>query len=301
MLTKIESVVFAVLVGCLGIAPAAHAQGKCSLKTFAGTYVSFERGSSLTIDLESQGVFLPIPNAPKNPLAWEARGIVPFVNIAQVTYTPDGVGNGYFWMFAGTAGATLDPVPLQIIVTELNEDCTGKFQYTLPNEVTIVERFIVFDNGRQYRSIPSSGGIPTLAWIGNGQRIAKPSELVHSCGPQTAHGTYLMTCENILRSAYYPTKAVADTLMLRMDVSMGGDYSGLLYERYGKEFIDARPSWGTINVSPDCSFTATLSIEKAGTLQERGLFFNEGKEFYGMGINLDGIKYSFCQGTRIDK
>ncbi len=65
--------------------------------------------------------------------------------------------------------------------------------------------------------------------------------------------------------------------------------------------IDARPAWGNISVNPDCSFAATLSIKDAGTLQERGLFLNEGKEFYGMGINLDGIKYSFCQGIRIGK
>jgi len=301
MHTKIQRVLFAVLLICPGFAPAARAQGKCSLATFAGTYVSFDRGSSLIIDLESQGVLLPTPTAPKNPLAWEARGIVPFVNIAQVTYTPDGVGNGYFWMFAGTAGATLEPIPLQINVTELNEDCTGKFQYTLPSGSTIVERFIVFDNGSQYRSIPASGGIPTLTWIGNGQRIRKYSEPVHSCGPQTAHGTYLMTCENILRTVPFPTKAVADTLMLRMDVSMGGDYTGLLYERFGMTFIDARPAWGNISVNPDCSFDGTLSIQDAGTLQKRGLFLNEGKEFYSMGINLDGIKYSFCQGTRIEK
>jgi len=59
-----------------------------------------------------------------------------------------------------------------------------------------------------------------------------------------------MTCENIMRSAYYPTKAVADTFLLRMDVSMAGDYTGLLYEKYGAVSIDGLPVSGTFTVNP---------------------------------------------------
>ena len=298
-----------VLLVCFGVAiPGAQAQGKCSLETFAGTYVSFERGSSLTIDLTSSGVLLPVPGAPSSPLAWAAPGIVPFANVAEITYTPDGHGDGFFWMFAGQVGATLEPIPIHMDVTEMNEDCTGKFQYTLPNGATIVERFVIFDNGRQYRSLHVSGGIPTLAWIGTGHRISKGRAPVSFCGPQTAHGSYLMTCENIMRSAVYPSKAVADTLLLRMDVSMDGNYTGLLYEQYGAVSIDALPVSGTFTVNPDCSFAATLDVnpDKEGVVEERGVFFNEGKDFYGMAIlstslpaNDQGIKYSFCQGTRI--
>jgi len=308
MRTRIVAVVllfwFAVAAG------AAHAQERCSLQTFSGTYVSVDRGSSTTIDLSSTGVLGPAPGLPPSPPAWVAPGIVPFINIALVTYTPDGIGDGYFWMSAGSLRATLEPIPLHITVTELNEDCTGKFRYTLANGVTIEERIIVFDNGRQYRSVPTtiaSPGIPTLAWIGTGHRISQGSAPVNSCGPQTARGSYLMSFDAIAKSGLYPTMAVAEMGLLRTDVSMAGDYTGVLYEKYGAASIDGRPVWGTVTVNPDCSFASTLNVEGlAGSTELRGFFFNEGKEYYGMGIlnptkppEPSSIKYSFCHGTRI--
>jgi hypothetical protein len=306
MRTRIAAVAVVVLLACLGIAvPAAHAQGSCSLQTFAGTYASFDRGSSLTIDLASQGVLVPAPGAPTSPLAWSAPGIVPFVNIAVVTYTPDGLGDGYFWMFSGPVRATLEPIPLHIAV-QMNEDCTGTFQYTLANSVTIVERIVVFDEGRQYRSLPKSGGIPTLAWIGTGHRIGNGSGPMDFCGPQTAHGSYVMTCENIMRSAV-TNKAVADAFIMRMDVSQTGEYTGLLYEKYGAASIDGRPVSGTVTVNPDCSQASTLYVDgTSGWVEMRGVFLDRGKELWTMGIKnptkadeAQNIQYSFCQAVRI--
>ncbi|HEX9119339.1 MAG TPA: hypothetical protein VF840_02255 [Terriglobales bacterium] len=299
----------AILLSLCVAVPAIYAQEKCSLQTFAGTYVSYDRGSSLTIDLSSVGVLGPAPGAPPSPPAWVALGIVPFVNVAEVTYTADGVGDGYFWMFAGSVSATLEPIPVHITVTEMNEDCTGKLQYTLPNGAVIEERFIIFDNGRQYRSVPTtlaSPGIPTLAWIGTGHRISKGRAPVNFCGPHTAHGRYLLTCENILRSGLYPKMGVADTFLLRSDISMEGDYTGVLYEKFGMKSIEL-PVYGTMTVNPDCSLTDTLNIpDISSTVILKGAFFNEGKEYYAMGIlnpnrlpAEQDIKYSFCQGTRI--
>jgi len=306
-----------ILLLCVCIAvPAAYAQkekDKCSLNTFAGTYVTFDRGSSLTIDLSSMGVLSPAPGAPSSPPAWAAMGFVPFVDIGHVTFTPDGVGDGYFWMWAGSVSATLEPIPVHIIVTEMNEDCTGKFQYTLANGAAIEERFIIFNDGREYRSVPTTlapPGIPTLAWIGTGHRISKRSEPVNSCGPHTAHGRYLLACENILRSGLYPTRAVADTFLLRSDISRTGDYTGTLYEHYGAKAIEL-PVNGTMSVNPDCSLTDTLDIpDISSTVILKGAFFNEAKEYYSMGIlnptkppdpAHQDIKYSFCHGTRIDQ
>lgn len=298
------------LVLCLCVTDAAvHAQGKCSLRSFAGTYVSFDRGSSLTIDLSSIGVLGPAPGAQPSPPAWIAKGIVPFVNVAEITYTPEGIGDGYFWMFAGSVRPTLEPMSVHVIITEMNEDCTGKFQYTLGNGANIEERFIIFDNGRQYRSVPTtivSPGIPTLAWIGTGHRISNGSAPVNFCGAQTAHGRYLLTCENILRSGLYPQMAVSDNFLLRSDISMTGDYSGVLYEKFGMKSIEL-PVNGTMVVNSDCSFTDTLIIpDISSTVVLKGAFFDQGKEYYSMGIlnptvpatNQD-IKYSLCQGTRI--
>ena len=104
------------------------------------------------------------------------------------------------------------------------------------------------------------------------------------CGPHTAHGRYLMSCDNILRSGLYPTKIVADTFLLPMDISMAGDYTGMLYEKFGMAAIEL-PVDGTMTVNADCSFTDTLDIPSLpSTVILKGVFFDEGKEFYGMGI-----------------
>jgi hypothetical protein len=285
-----------------------HYSKQCSLNTFAGTYVSYDRGSSLTIDLASVGVLGPAPGTPPSPPAWVALGTVPFVNVAEVTYS-DGVGDGYFWMFAGSLSATLDPIPVHITITEMNEDCTGKFQYTLANGATIEKRFILFDEGREYRSVPTTlaaPGIPTLAWIGTGHRISKSSKVGDSCGQHISHGRYLLACENILRSGLYPQMAVADTLLINSDISWSGDYTGVLYEKFGMKSIEL-PVYGTMTVNSDCSLTDTLNIpDISSTVILKGAFFDEGKQYYSMGIlnptrPLDDqdIKYSFCQGTRI--
>jgi len=299
----------ATLFMCLYFAAAAaYAEEKCSLQSFAGTYVAHEKGSTTIIDLFSIGVVSPAPGAPATPPAWIAPGLVPFVNVSQVTFTPEGVGEGYFWIWAGSVAATLDPIPVHITITQMNEDCTGKWQYTLPNGATIEERFILFDNGREYRTVPTilgRPGIPTLAWIGTGHRISQGSAPVTSCGPQTAHGRYLLACENLVRSGLYPQMAVADTFLLQSYIAMSGDYTGMLYEKFGASSIEL-PVNGTMTVNPDCSLNDTLNIPGiSSTVILKGAFFNEGKDYYAMGIlnpnrlpNDQNIKFSFCQGTR---
>ena len=184
----------------------------------------------------------------------------------------------------------------------MNSDCTGKLQYSvnLPGiSATIEERFILFDEGREFRSVPTSivGGIDTLAWIGTGHRISDSSKRVHSCGQQTAHGTYLLTAENLV--ATDPHTAVADTLFIREDVSLTGDYTGTLYEKIGTVSVET-PALGTITVNPDCSFTGTLKVPEffSGAIVMKGVFFNEGKEYYALTID-EGIPYSFAYGKRI--
>jgi hypothetical protein len=104
----------------------------------------------------------------------------------------------------------------------------------------------------------------------------------------------------------YPERAVADTFLLSSDISMAGDYTGVLYEKFGAATVEL-PVNGTIAVNPDCSLTDTLNIPGiSSTIILKGVFFNEGKEYYAMGVlspnrpaDQQGIKYSFCHGTRI--
>jgi len=119
----------------------------------------------------------------------------------------------------------------------------------------------------------------------------------------------LMSCDAIARTWVYQDKAVAELSLIRTDVAMTGEYTGLLYEKFGAASIDGRPAWGTVTVNPDCSFANSLHIQGVGsTIELRGIFFNEGKDYYAMAVpdptlpaSDFGIKYSFCQGTRIGR
>jgi hypothetical protein len=169
---------------------------------------------------------------------------------------------------------------------------------------TVEERFVLFDNGREFRSIPTTitNGVPTLAWIGTGQRISKPGKMRPICGPQSAHGKYLVTVENIIDVD--PKTAFSDTVLLTEDVAMTGDYTGTLYEKLGPIGPIQLPINGNITVNPDCSMTSSLNVEGIpGPIMIKGVFYNEGKDYFGMAIidlgNNSPFMYSFAQGKRI--
>jgi hypothetical protein len=284
------------LVCCCFVIPAAQAQDKCNLKTFAGTYAFYDRGSSLILD----------PSVEPFPLH-VAGAMASFIAVGQVTITAEGIGSGYYWIRAGTLNSGPVPVPLQLRVTEMNEDCTGKIQYLFrppgaPEEAPtlIEERFVLFDNGREYRSIPSligENGLPTLAWTGVGRRIRKSDEPMNSCGPQTAQGTYLVSAENIVTPA--SDLGFADAVLLNIHVSKTGTYTGALYEKYGPYTVEL-PASGSVQVQPDCSFSSTLDIVIEGvpvTVDLSGVYFEPGKKYYGMLTN-EGFAHGFVEGIR---
>jgi len=142
---------------CLAV-PAAYAHKACSLQTLVGTYAIYEKGASSILDPANAAAFPFLTGA-----------TAPFVNITELTFSPDGVGEGFFWIRIGALSSGLQPIPVQGTVTEMNPNCTGKLQYAvnLPNlgTATIEERFLLFDEGREFRSVPTSiqGGIETLA------------------------------------------------------------------------------------------------------------------------------------------
>ncbi len=279
---------------CLGLAiPAAYAQGPCTEQTLTGTYAFYEKGSSTILD----------PNAtPPYPYHW-AGAVAPFLTVGEITIGPDGVGHGYFWYRVGSLKGGLEPTPVETRLLEMNEDCTGKFSATFtlvpgqPSE-TIVERIIVFDNGRQYRAIPISEGVPTLTWIHEGHRISQLGESPNTCGPQTAKGRYVLAAENFIQ--FYPSWPIfSDVALLTWDVSMTGDYTGTLYEKLGPYGDIVLPATGKINVNPDCSFIGELNLTisgKSSTGPIRGVFFDQGKKFYALNMNAE---FSFALGERI--
>ena len=281
------STILGLLVCCCIAVPEASAQGKCNLQMVAGTYVGYERGSSLNV----------VVNPPPQDFPFFTGAMAPFVNIVHVTFTPDGVGKGYYWIYTGSIGMTEQPIPVTVTITEMNEDCTGKFTYVVPGTptTTIVERFILFAGGREMRSLPASieNGVPGIVWTGAFHRISEGSEPVNSCGAHTAKGTWLTSCENILW--WTGPTAWADTLFLREDVLESGHFTGTLYEKLGDYGDITHPIWGKITVNHDCSFTENLNIKDIGAALAKGAYFNEGKEAYAMAV---GVEYSFCHIER---
>jgi hypothetical protein len=141
-----------------------------------------------------------------------------------------------------------------------------------------------------------------LTSIGEGHRISK-SGMPTSCGPQTARGAYLLAADNMVRLGSNPL--FTDAVLIRYDVSMTGDLTGTLYEKLGTTGHIALPVWGKISVDPDCSFAATFSFTLQGTTRTvpmRGVFFDEGKNLFGLNVNVGagGTQYSFGRGQRIN-
>jgi hypothetical protein len=285
---------FIVLLFCSCVAvPAVYAQKECTLQTLTGTYAVYEKGASSFLNL----------TPPPSQFPYFSGVTAPFVNLGELTFSPDGVGTGFYWIKIGALNGGFAPIPDSVTVTEMNPDCTGKIRYTVNLtgiSATIEERFFVFDEGREIRSVPTSiqQGIGTLAWFGVWRRIGKSSQPVHSCGPQTAHGTYLLTAENIVNTEQ---GNVADALFIREDVSLTGDYTGTLYEKLGPLSVDGLPVTGKYNVNPDCSFTNVMVVVIQGvpvTVTIDGVFYNEGQDFYALAMDLE-VPYSFIQGKRI--
>ena len=286
------------LSACLGLnAPVVQAQAPCNSNMFTGTYVFYEKGSS---------AIFPASQDPSLAPFWTGM-FAPFATIGEVTMKPSGVGEGFYWIRVGSINGGADPIPVTLTVTELNKDCTGKFSYSLnlpgnSKTTTVTERFILFDNGREFRTIPTDivNGVPALTWIGEGHRLSKPGEPLNTCGPQTATGSYLQSVENMVQ--FTPVLPIfSDVLLLRTDVAMNGDYTGMLYEKLGPSGDIVLPVSGTITVNPDCSYEATLKIEAIGAnVGIRGVYFDQGKKLYGLQVSTGGTLFSIGQGERIN-
>jgi hypothetical protein len=79
---------FTSLFLCLWLAvPAAYSQKSCSLQTLVGTYAMYEKGASSILDPSNVAAFPFLTGA-----------TAPFVNITELTFSPNGVFEGFFWI-----------------------------------------------------------------------------------------------------------------------------------------------------------------------------------------------------------
>ena len=133
------------------------------------------------------------------------------------------------------------------------------------------------------------------------QFIAYFEERVKSCGPQTASGTYVYSCENLLVSPANNFRNVADATIFYIAAERDGSYTGTLYEKVGSYLPVETKVLGKTAVNQDCSFSQTLLIPEyfpdGPPVDIRGVFYDEGKKFYSMPMT-DGI-LGFCQGKRV--
>jgi hypothetical protein len=114
------------------------------------------------------------------PIHWAAT-IAPFIIVGRLSFTPDGIGEGFYWLIFGSLNAGVDPIPWHGTITELNEDCTRVIEYPDP-PATIKERLLVFNNGREFRSVTmQTPSTPTAVWITTGRRIGKSSKPLNAC------------------------------------------------------------------------------------------------------------------------
>jgi hypothetical protein len=291
------------LLMCFGVTvQAAHAQEVCSSRTLVGTYAFQEKGSSTIIPS-----LTPLAAVPNH---WAAL-IAPYDVMGLVTFPPEGDGEGFIWVRSGAVNSGSFKLPLQI-QGSMNANCTGDFTATVtlppgstPSTETIVGHSFASVNGQDFYTIPTSASDPFLAWIGVGHRIGKGGNAAETCGPETAQGTYLVTAENIVPNPGLPSvpaEAFSDAILLRMDVSMSGEVTGVLYEKFGPVPFNDSDVTGTMTVNADCTYSLELTFKRGSTdvtPEIEGVFFNQGKGLYGVFVS--GFPFSVVQGERISQ
>lgn len=98
------------------------------------------------------------------------------------------------------------------------------------------------------------------------------------------------------------TPIFSDTLLLNLNVTKSGDYTGMLYEKLGPTGNIVLPASGTITVNKDCLSAATLNLTIQDTpvsIDIRGVYYDEGKEAFGLAVSTGGTEYSYGQGQRV--
>jgi hypothetical protein len=253
---------------------ASHAAGQgCSIHTITGTWGFGADGKSL------------IASPAVDPATYHVAGLVlPGAFAGRVTIHPNGTFGGYYWMnLANGVISGLTPIPFGGPVV-VNRDCTGQWSYDvlLPGEVpfTVVERFVIVDQGREIRSIAWATGVPTFTWTLVAQRI--PSR----CTPGMVQGTYAMQCRGHHVAPELPPPLpspgmLSSSNLMRFTVEHDGSVEGRLMEKVGPANLEFEFT-GTVAVAADCSTAMEITIPGIGVVQAGGIFVENAKRGYGV-------------------
>ena len=289
----------------LAAAPAALAQGNCTMQSLAGTYVFESKGSSALVTGPAPG----IPNH-------LAAAYAPAVIVGRFTIAADGTADGFYWGILGTGNTGLEPVPWHADITGF-EDCSGIISYIVPvagmgMTAQVREQFVVVDGGKGIRSVTIELALLTdpptpltSTWQTTARRVN-----TGTCGDQALRGDWVITCQSLHPlGAATPIPGVthvAEAAIVRVEVDAGGMFAGLFETKIGPVHATF-PVSGSMTVGGACTVTAEMQSPAAPGIVTivKGVLF--GKESLMIPLaTTDGTDtwlgiYDTCRAIRRDR
>jgi len=275
------------------------------MQTIAGVS-AFQVSGSLTV------ATAVVPGTP----AWSAA-YAPVALAGPLTVSPSGQVESWYWGFIGSSSTGLNPFPLHGEILELQPDCTGLIRYSTPGivggSVTITERFVVLDNGREIRSIKTATDNPQLnlaVWHTNLRRIRHSEAALGSCGQRMLQGIYVARCTGLENPTSGGLPLFASASIFRVTISDSGSYPGLFFTSVAGTSVES-PAAGVFTVKSDCTIEGTLQtpLFPGVTNVGRGVIFDEGREGFFLPLVNNGpapgqvtpIKFATRDLTRADR
>lgn len=275
-------------------------QAPAGIGPFAGTYAFSSKGASLHVANSYE-------MAPGFPLHWSAS-IAPVFLAGVFTLEPDGVAEGFYWIFAGWLNGGLVPVPWSAEFSELSADGTVTVEYevTLPGAPPAVVRELIaiVDNGREMISIATQTGIPTATWSTTAHRIG-PASAGTLCAPQDLTGRYLLRCSGLDAIDPGAAEMFASESLILVTIGKKGAYTGTWHTKIGW-YYGTTPVAGELTVDSDCVVEGTLtSPDFPGmTVLQRGVLYDGGRRGYLLPLAIDTpfgmmpFRYGACDIVR---
>ena len=287
-ITMTRTCSFGVLLLCLVVSfSAAYGQGNCTSKTIAGTYAFNFTGSSTIVTGNS-------PDS-QDPLHWTAL-YGPIAGVGVFTVRPlfpraEATADGYYWMTAGRMdlGDPANPIPFHANIT-VNADCTGLMTYTFgPYE--LAEHMVILDNGNEIRSLTVKTAVPTSNWVTISRRQNG------ACNQAKIAGSYLYSCKSLV--AANPTTMIAAAALSRVNIESAGTASGVFTAKAADTVLSNIPFTSTLKVNDDCTVAEVQTVPGMGTTTIREVFFNEGREGFGLVLKSASEPYGYCDIKQI--
>jgi hypothetical protein len=290
---------FIAVVICVGAwaAPAA-AQGACTMRSLAGTYVFESKGSSALVTGAAA--------LPNHVTAMYA----PIEVIGQMTIAADGSVEGIYWAVLGTANSGLDAVHWQGQISEF-ADCRGVITYEVAvvgmagAVATVVEHFVVVDGGRELRTVMKSmavqGNELPATWNTTARRVTKGG-----CGQPALKGEWVMTCQSLHSLTSGPYTAAAEAALITVDVEADGAFTGSFDTKIGPTPLRLDVT-GFFTAGEACTVSGTLSPAPGVVITAKGVLFGEGREFLVIPVQTSTPvgtmlnAYDNCRGIRRDR